>query len=111
MANALETYVTELETLETFEQQNPTLAQQRRALAKPGQRLAEADEVERHRGEVRHNAGMKFLEGIHQEIFDAMPQWKKDLAQKELDELAGKVDDDSPYVPPALPPMDLPAEG
>lgn len=62
------------------------------------------------RGRKVFDAGMAFLGRIHQEIDDKQPQWVKDQRQKELDELAGKVEDDSPYVPPPLPADQLPAE-
>src|SRR3972149_9989439 len=53
-------------------------------------------------GSKRHQAGTDFLSRIHDEIFAAKPQWEKDLAQKELDELAGKDEDMTPFVPPPL---------
>lgn len=102
----MDKYVADLQVVEDFQTKNPTLAHQRRALGNG--RLAEPEAVDRFVGETIQNAGMTFLERIHKEIDDAQPQWVKDQRQKELDELAGKVEDDSPYVPPPLPADQLP---
>lgn len=48
-------------------------------------------------------ANGSLLNAIHQEIYDAKPAWEKEAIQKDLDELAGKTEDVSPYVPPPLP--------
>ncbi len=105
----MNTYMAELQKVDTFQNQNPTLAHQRRALGQNG-RLSEPDAPSNFIGETIHNAGMSFLDRIHKEIDDAQPQWVKEARQKELDELAGKVEDDSPYTPPPLTAEQLPQE-
>lgn len=82
--NNTETYVNSLQPAHNFIDKNPELIHQRRALAvhqNKGQRFVSADEVETTIGTVIHNAGMTFLESIHQEIQAAKPEWQKSLEQ------------------------------
>lgn len=82
----------------------PTLIQKRKRLAKPGQRLASAKEVEEYLGVATHNAGMRFLGRIHQEIWDSKPQWEKDRITAELQEdiVAEKAEKVAPCAKPEL---------
>lgn len=106
----LDKYVADLQVVDGFLAAHPTLVQQRVHFGVNG-RLSDPETPGQWIGETIHNAGMTFLESIHQEIDDKQPQWVKDQKQKELDELAGKTDfDDSPYVPPALQGDELPPE-
>lgn len=86
MMKNLNTYIQDLQVVEDFTDKNPTLIQQRRALfdgkkpnpfTKVAERFAEVEVVECHIGSIIHDAGMKFLEGIHQEIEDAKEPWQK----------------------------------
>lgn len=105
----MDKYVADLQPVHDFLETHPTLVQQRAHFGNG--RLSEPDVPGDVVGKVIHNAGMSFLERIHAEIDDAQPQWVKDAKQKELDELAGKTDEDvTPYVPPPLTPESLPAE-
>lgn len=105
----MDEYVVDLQKVKNFQTKNPTLVHQRLALSTDG-RLVEPEVVEQFIGEKIHKAGMSFLERIHAEIDDKQPQWVKEQRQNELDELAGKVEDDSPYVPPPLTVGELPPE-
>jgi len=106
----MDKYVSDLKPVNDFLDAHPLLVQQRVHFGKNG-RLADPETPGAVVGAVIHNAGMSFLDRIHQEIDDAQPQWVKDAKQKELDELAGKTDEDvTPYVPPPLAPESLPAE-
>jgi len=98
--NPTDTYVADLQPALDFQDKFPTLIQQRRALHNPltpneitkvPERLATVDTVENHVGGIIHNAGVKFLDTIHKEIFDAKQPWEKSLiedqqTQEEIEE-------------------------
>lgn len=72
------------------------LVKLRHQLAGPTERLASEETVENHRetlvanlnhGPRIHAAGMSFLEQIHAEVRESLPQWKKDQNERETEEL------------------------
>lgn len=90
MTNPTDTYVAEIQPALDFQDKFPTLVQQRRALHNPlipnqvtkvPERLSTVETVENHVGGIIHDAGVKFLDSIHQEIFDSKPQWEKSLIE------------------------------
>jgi hypothetical protein len=76
-------YTTATGEVEQFLTVNPTLTHQRRALGTNG-RLADVETVETWIGERIFNAGYKFLERIHQEIFLALPKHEQDFIIEDL---------------------------
>ena len=76
-------YTAAIEEVDQFLNLNPTLAHQRRALGTNG-RLADEETVETWIGERIFNAGYKFLERIHQEIFLALPKHEQDFIIEDL---------------------------
>jgi hypothetical protein len=80
-------YTAAIGEVDQFLNTNPTLAHQRRALGTNG-RLADEETVETWLGEKLFNAGYKFLERIHQDIFLALPQHERNTIAEELDNLA-----------------------
>lgn len=100
MTDPTETYVADIQPALDFQDKFPTLVQQRRALHNPlipnevtkvPQRLSTVETIENHVGGIIHNAGVKFLDSIHKEIFDAKQPWEKSLiedqqTQEEIEE-------------------------
>ena len=77
----IDKYHNELEKVKEFQKRNPTLAHQRRTLGKNG-RLADSEMVDEYIGEAINNAGMEFLESIHQDIFNK----KTDAEKRQIEE-------------------------
>jgi hypothetical protein len=80
-------YTAAITEVDQFFNLNPTLTHQRRALGTNG-RLADVETVEEWIGERIFNAGYKFLERIHQEIFLALPQHEQNDIVEDLNSLA-----------------------
>ncbi len=80
-------YTAAIAELDQFFNLNPTLTHQRRALGTNG-RLADVETVDAWVGERIFNAGCKFLERIHQEIFLALPQHERNDITEDLNSLA-----------------------
>ncbi len=84
MNTKFEEYVAANNEINNFLTVNPTLAHQRRALGTNG-RLAAPEQVTEFVGGTLHNAGMGFLEEIHNEIDAARPQAEKDVLEAQLE--------------------------
>ncbi len=95
-------YQLDLGRIHGFIDKNPTLIQQRRKLAKDGKRFATEEDVEHFVGGAIQSAGQRFLERIHQEIWDSKPQWEKDAIEKERreDDPEGIPNDGRPELTP-----------
>jgi len=76
-------YVLDLDRIHGFDEKYPTLLQKRRKLAKNDQRFADAEETMIFIGKSIHEAGMRFLERIHQENWEKLPQHAKDAIEEE----------------------------
>ncbi len=90
MKDSTETYQSNLHPAFHFLEKFPTLVQQRRELHNPlipneitkvPQRLSTVETVENHVGGIIHDAGVTFLDTIHQEIFDSKQPWEKSLIE------------------------------
>ena len=100
-------YVHTLTELDQWLVKNPTLSHQRRALGTNG-RMVEASSVDDWWANQIYNAGFSFLQRLHKEIFESLPQNQKEEITDELKQSIIPTDKDGK---PALTPEYLKSIG
>jgi hypothetical protein len=66
--------------------------------------------MRKHVSEKKYEAKVSFLDRIHQEIYEAKPEWQKQAIQRELESLAKGEDEEGNLPPETLEKPELTAD-